>query len=245
MIRHCIYDEWITSVVLILLFVVPVFFPGFHQSLPRELGQSYLYGLSALRERRKGNGQWYCLLPAGNTSFSTQKHIRVDQSRTESASVISREGSPMSGVLSLPQVTSTTSRLLSSRSEVFLQELQYLRYQTAAKCYMDKLLMDLHPDAKSMPLWDFYVLTLAFSFISWHKLEEFAVVPVNRTVSSQGRQFSSTTIIQVVILSFPITDCITLCSRGTTQGKKCHTTHSLRQNLSYINSQDGLDWKGP
>ena len=46
-----------------------------------------------------------------------------------------------------------------------------------------------HPDAKSMALWYFEVLTLASPFISWHKVEEFAVLPVNRAVTSQGRQF--------------------------------------------------------
>lgn len=46
-----------------------------------------------------------------------------------------------------------------------------------------------HCDAKSMALQYFQVLTLASPFISWHKLEEFAAVPVDRAVTSQGKQF--------------------------------------------------------
>lgn len=77
----------ITSVFCTVLF----FCPGLHQSLSKELGQSYLCDISALTEKIKMNGQYYCLPPAGHTCLSTQEHIEVDQSGMESVSVRSRK----------------------------------------------------------------------------------------------------------------------------------------------------------
>lgn len=71
---------------IISLFVVLGFFfcPGLHQSLSKELWQSYLCNISALTERIKMNGQYYCLPPVGHTPPSTQELIKVDQSGMES-----------------------------------------------------------------------------------------------------------------------------------------------------------------
>lgn len=141
------------------IFVVLVFPPVLHQSLSKDLGQSYLYDLSALAERRKRNGECYCLLPVGNTPLSTQEHIKVDQSNMGSASAGSRKGGKMAGVRPLSQVTSTTSRCLSSRSEVILQESQHLSYWSAAKHHSEKtavLLMDPHTPMQNQWLCDIF-----------------------------------------------------------------------------------------
>lgn len=64
-----------------------VFCPGLHQSLSKELGQLHLCDISALTERIKMNGQYYCLPSVGHTHLSTQELIKVDQSGMESVSV--------------------------------------------------------------------------------------------------------------------------------------------------------------
>ena len=143
-----------------LAFVVLVFFPGLHQSLSTELGQSYLYDLSALAEVRKRNGQCYCL-PVGNTPLSTQEHIKVDQSSMGSAPAGSRKG----GKKSHGRGT-TTSPDHQHHPQVVVQQ----KWSPPARiptpelpeCCKTPHRIDwfapdgsTHPDAKSMALWYF------------------------------------------------------------------------------------------
>lgn len=144
-----------TSISLVLVFP-----PVLHQSLSKELGQSYLYDLSALAERRKRNGQCYCLLPVGNTPLSTQEHIKVDQSNMGPGSAGSRKGGKKSygrGTTTFPGHQHHFQVLVQQKwsppARIPTPELlECCKTPLRKDCCADG---STHPDAKSMGLWYF------------------------------------------------------------------------------------------
>lgn len=117
--------------------IVLVFFPGLHQSLFKELGQSSIYDLSAWVERRK-RSVFFQLAKLISLIRNTSKYTSLAWIQR----VQEREGrSTMAGVPVLSQATSTTSRCLFCRSKVLLQESQYLSYQRATKDHTEQAAM--------------------------------------------------------------------------------------------------------
>ena len=76
---------------------------------------------------------------------------------------------------------------------------------------------------------------LSYHGIKWRNL--LFCQSIEQSPAREG-SLNLTTIMEVVILVFSVTILyhIILCPRHITQAKKCHTIHSLKQNVSYISS---------